>query len=398
MVTNTGNRETRLGLIPKDWDVSTVNDSFEIHNHLRKPISQKVRETISGPFPYYGPTGAQGSINEYRVEGEYALIGEDGDHFLKWRDQTMTLLVRGRFNVNNHAHLIRGKKNLTQWFYYYFAHRDLTPYLTRQGAGRFKLTKQALIDLPCVVPPVAEQEAIVTALTHVDELLSHLHHVIEKTIALKQAVMQQLLTGQQRLPGFGGKWENKTLAQISTINPQSLGADTSPSYCFKYISLEDVDRGVLRSHTNQNFESAPSRARRILRKKDVLVANVRPNLKSHLLFKEDKADWVCSTGFSIVRCDSSKAYPDYVFYHLFAGAISRQIDSLVTGSNYPAINSSDVRSLTMPCPTVKEQQAIAEILTSFDVEILALGQRLEKTKLLKQGMMQELLSGRIRLV
>src|SRR3990172_7053571 len=111
------------------------------------PISQTVREKMAGTFPYYGPTSIQGYINEYRVEGEYALIGEDGDHFLKWQDQPMTQLVAGRFNVNNHAHLIKGTKNLTAWFYYYFSRRDLTPYLTRQGAGRFKLTEGTLKEI-----------------------------------------------------------------------------------------------------------------------------------------------------------------------------------------------------------------------------------------------------------
>ena len=104
---------------------------------------------MSGSYPYYGPTCVQGWINEYRIEGEHALIGEDGDHFLKWHDQAMTLLVTGKFNVNNHAHIVRGTKNLTAWFYWFFANRDISSYLTRQGAGRYKLTKTTLLTLPC---------------------------------------------------------------------------------------------------------------------------------------------------------------------------------------------------------------------------------------------------------
>src|SRR6266568_6095985 len=134
-----GYKQTEMGVIPQQWQVRTIADSFDICNELRLPISQSIRERMTGPYPYYGPTSVQGWINEYRVEGEYALIGEDGDHFLKWRNQSMTLLVRGRFNVNNHAHLVKGTKNLTEWFYWFFANRDLTPYLTRQGAGRYKL-------------------------------------------------------------------------------------------------------------------------------------------------------------------------------------------------------------------------------------------------------------------
>ena len=129
-----GYKQTEVGVIPADWEVSTVGDSFDICNQLRLPISQSIRERMAGPYPYYGPTSVQGWINEYRVDGKYALIGEDGDHFLKWQHQPMTLLVEGKFNVNNHAHLVRGTKNCTDWFYWFFSNRDLTPYLTRQKA------------------------------------------------------------------------------------------------------------------------------------------------------------------------------------------------------------------------------------------------------------------------
>ncbi len=198
-----GYKLTDVGVIPEDWEVKPIAEGFEICNYLRFPISQKVRETMTGDYPYYGPTNIQSYINEYRVEGEYALIGEDGDHFLKWRDISMTLLVNGRFNVNNHAHLIKGSKNLTSWFYYFFAQKDLTLYLTRQGAGRYKLTKKALASIPCILPPLPEQEAIALVLSDADALITSLDKLIAKKRDLKQAAMQQLLTGKQRLEGFG---------------------------------------------------------------------------------------------------------------------------------------------------------------------------------------------------
>ena len=120
MAVKSGYKQTEVGVVPDDWEVSYVGDSFVVCNQLRLPLSQSVRERMSGSYPYYGPTSVQGWINEYRVEGKYALIGEDGDHFLKWRSQPMTLLAEGKFNVNNHAHLVKGTKNLTEWFYWYF--------------------------------------------------------------------------------------------------------------------------------------------------------------------------------------------------------------------------------------------------------------------------------------
>jgi type I restriction enzyme S subunit len=92
------------------------------------------------------------------------------------------------------------------------------------------------------------------------------------------------------------------------------------------------------------------------------------------------------------------AEPAYVYFHLFAHGIERQIEKLLSGSNYPAINSSDVKALQIPCPPVLEQRAIAEVLSDMDAEIAALEARRAKTRAIKRGMMQELLTGRIRLV
>jgi type I restriction enzyme S subunit len=185
---------------------------------------------------------------------------------------------------------------------------------------------------------------------------------------------------------------------VADVDPENLSSNTQPNYAFNYISLEDVDFGVLRSYSEQLFSTSPSRARRSLQKGDVLVSTVRPNLKSHLLFNIDATNWVCSTGFSVVRCRDGLTHPGYVFMLFFGHKIMRQIDALLTGSNYPAINGGDVRTLEIPVPEYKEQAAIAEVLSDMDAEIAALEARRDKTLALKQGMMQELLTGRIRLV
>ena len=90
--------------------------------------------------------------------------------------------------------------------------------------------------------------------------------------------------------------------------------------------------------------------------------------------------------------------PAYVFSHFFASYLNRQIDALLTGSNYPAINSGDVRALQIPVPEYAEQTAIATILSDMDAELSALEARRDKTRALKAAMMQELLTGRTRLV
>lgn len=250
----------------------------------------------------------------------------------------------------------------------------------------------------CVPAQKEDQSAIAAALGDVDALLSALDALIAKQRDLKTAAMQQLLTGKTRLPGFGGEWGVKRLGELASVDEDNLGATTSPDYAFKYVSLEDVDAGTLRGYSEQVFASSPSRARRKLRAGDVLVSTVRPNLKSHLLFDKNENDWICSTGFSVLRCIKGLAHPGFVFQHLFGNVINAQVNALLAGSNYPAINGGDVRRLEIETPRIEEQAAIAEVLGDMDAQLAALEQQREKTALLKQGMMQELLTGRTRLV
>lgn len=258
--------------------------------------------------------------------------------------------------------------------------------------------KQYAAFLLSVPPTIIEQGAIATALSDADGLIEALESLIAKKRAVKQGAMQELLSGRTRLPGFSGEWQDKVIGEVASIDPENLGAQTPHDYAFNYIALEDVNVGSLVGYSERVFQTAPSRARRKLHFDDILVATVRPNLKSHLLFRSEHGEWICSTGFSVVRCCPGKATPGFIFAHLFGEIIARQIDALISGSNYPAINSRDVAALRVPIPPVNEQIAIAAALSDMDDELAALETRLAKARAIKQGMMQELLTGRVRLV
>lgn len=136
----------------------------------------------------------------------------------------------------------------------------------------------------------------------------------------------------------------------------------------------------------------------MLTPQDVLVSTVRPSLQSHLLFGGGHGNWVCSTGFTVLRTRAGKGSPRFLFECMFSNEVTRQIEAVLTGSNYPAINSGDVKRLVVPAPSYDEQRAIGHVLANMDTELAALDQRREKTRALKQAMMQELLTGRTRLV
>lgn len=419
-----GYKQTEVGVIPDDWDVGCVGNAFEVCDQLRFPISQSVRERISGSYPYYGPTGVQGWINEFRVEGKYALIGEDGDHFLKWNRQSMTLLVRGQFNVNNHAHIIRGTKNLTEWFYWYFSNRDITPYLKRQGAGRYKLTKAVLLQLPCAVPPFPEQEAIAEALSDADALIAALEQLIAKKRRLKQGAMQALLTGQQRLPGFEVKpgykqtevglipvdWESSSLSSIIS----SLDAGVS-------VNSVELDRdnfaheeSILKTSCVAGGFFFPGERKKII-PIDRYRAKLNPRKDSIIISRMNTPSLVGESGY-IAQDYPYLFLPDrlwltrhegrkptnirWLAYILSFSCYSRMIKESATGTSESMknISKSSLLSVLIPFPTKAEQEAIATILSDMDTEIATLEAKLGKARQIKQGMMQELLTGKIRLM
>jgi type I restriction enzyme S subunit len=196
-----------LGDVPEHWRVSSVRRACQVDNTLRYPIDMQTRTDIAGDFPYYGPTGILSWINEYRVDGEYFLIGEDGDHFLKFDRQPMTIHVTGRFNVNNHAHLVRGVGDCsTRWACLFFSHKDLLPWLIKQGVGRYKLRKETLVTIPILVPPPTEQDQVLDYVEQVNAKSKFLIQEAERAIELLQerrtALISAAVTGKIDVRGL----------------------------------------------------------------------------------------------------------------------------------------------------------------------------------------------------
>lgn len=361
---------------------------------------------MSGPYPYYGPTGPQDWINEFRLEGEYALIGEDGDHFLKWKSQPMTLLVRGRFNVNNHAHVVKAiAENHTDWFRWFFASRDITQYLTRQGASRYKLTKGTLARLPCALPSPTEQRAISTALTDADALIESLEQLLTKKRQIKQGAMQELLTGKRRLPGFSQAW---TLMHLGEIG-RTYGGLTGKSKAdfgrgdARYVTFMNVMANVRTSaYALESVQIASSESQNMVQPGDLLF-----NGSSETPEEVALCSWVESCEKNVFLnsfCFGFRPFVQdrisglFMAYFFRARPGRNAVSSLAQGATRYNIAKTALLQASLKLPSFEEQKAIAETLSSMDEELAALESRLTKARALKQAMAQALLTGRIRLV
>ncbi|MBA3687606.1 MAG: restriction endonuclease subunit S [Chloroflexi bacterium] len=318
--------------------------------------------------------------------GNVALISDDRRYILSQR----TVMLR-----------VDASAAVPEYIYFALQGERFQRLLAENASGSTAtgIQRRRLEQLRVLVPDhTADQRRIAYALSDAQGWIGALGDIIRKKVALREATAQQLLTGRRRLPGYAEPWESLPIQQLADVDPENLGSGTPPDFNFRYISLEDVDRGRLVGHSKQAFTSAPSRARRRVRPNDVLVGTVRPNLKSHLLFTEDGGGpWICSTGFAVIRGRPGGADPRFIFYQMMGDDIARQIDALLSGSNYPAINSGDVRRLLVAVPPLDEQRAIAGVLAEMDADVFALRQRAGKALLIRKGMADQLLSGKTRL-
>lgn len=199
------------------------------------------------------------------------------------------------------------------------------------------------------------------------------------------------MSRQEKLPT---DWDRVKLRKLVAIDKESLGAKTPPDYEFLYASLSDVNSGVInRDLPLIKFSDAPSRARRKVKKGDVLFSTVRPNLEGYARINGQVNNLIASTGFAVLS-PKKITDTDFIYQYLYSYDIKRQIYALVVGSNYPAVNSSDVANLKFSIPkSTSERQAIATLLSTWDEAI----EKTEQLIVKKQKFYEAQLSKRLSL-
>lgn len=191
-------------------------------------------------------------------------------------------------------------------------------------------------------------------------------------------------------------WEVKKLIEIADFNPESLSEKTLPNYEFEYIDISSIENtGIISKKLKITFSDAPSRARRIVKKDDIILSTVRPYLKAFALIKEDKKNLICSTGYAVLRT-STNISNIFVYQSTLSELFMNQVNVSLVGSNYPAINNDDLKKIKMPIPSLQEQKKIASILSTWDNAIEKTEKLIETKTKLKKALMQQLLTGKKR--
>ena len=380
--------------------------------------------------------GWQGlTTGEYKDSGEYYLVtGTDfGNGFVNWdtchfvdkwrfdQDKNIQLkvndvlitkdgtigkagyidIIKLPTTLNSGVFVIRTNSDKLdqKYLYYIFTSEIFDEFLNRLTAGSTinHLYQKDFIHFTFKAPKLEEQKAIAKALSDTDKLISSLEKLISKKEAIKQGTMQQLLTGKKRLSGFSGEWEEKKLGDISSI---SRGASPRPIEDPKWfdnnsdigwVRISDISKTTkfLNQTVQKLSQEGVSHSRFV--KKENLIMSICATLGKPILTKLDTCIHDGFVVFNNLQIDK-----EFLYYFLFF--IEKDWSKSGQTGSQMNLNTELINSTTILLPpTIKEQQAIVEILSDMDNEIETLKQKLSKTKAIKDGIMSELLTGKTRL-
>jgi type I restriction enzyme S subunit len=247
----------------------------------------------------------------------------------------------------------------------------------RGNANQASITLKDLLDYAIPLPPTkAEQEAIAEALTDADALIESLEQLLAKKRLLKQGAMQELLTGKKRLPGFSDPW---AVNSFGAIAPLQRGFDLPNPQLRPGPYPVVYSNGVVTHHSMYQVRGPG-------------VVTGRSGTIGNVTYVEENF-WPHNTSLWVTSFKGND--PKFIFF-LYSMA---NLERFATGSGVPTLNRNDVHAFRVAIPTTfAEQAAIANVLSDMDAEIGTLEAKLTKARHLKQAMMQELLTGRIRLV
>lgn len=274
-------------------------------------------------------------------------------------------------------------------------HNQLLPLMT--GTKVTSVSRAGFASTYVAIPPKSEQEKIAEALSDVDGLLAAMTKLIEKKHAIKQGAMQQLLTGKKRLAGFTGKWVEKRLGDVGEFVGGGTPSTTISSYWggdIDWYTPAEIGYAKYVNSSNRRItnEGLRNSAARVLPAGAILLTT-RASIGLRAILKHEAAT---NQGFQSLIVNEES---DSEFMYYFLSTVAEEMESRASGSTFLEISSSKLKEIPIVVPqTVAEQQTIASVLSDMDAEIAALEAKRAKYESIKQGMMQELLTGKTRLM
>ena len=387
MVVREGYKQTEIGVIPEDWDVNSIEEVCTISTG-DKNTQDRVE---NGKYPFFVRSQTIERINSYTYDEEAVLTAGDGVGTGK-----VFHYINGKFDIHQRVYVMTDFNLIDGYFFYHYFSNNFYERISQMTAKSSvdSVRREMIANMRMPVPPKDEQKAIAKALSDVDALMASLEQLISKKQLIKQCAMQELLTGKRRLPGFEVKRGYKQ-TEIGGI-PEDWEVSKIDNVCM--ISTGDkntqdrVENGrypfFVRSQTIERINSYTYDEEAVLTAGDGVGTG---KIFHYINGKFDIHQRVyVMNGFHSID--------GYFFYLYFSNNFYERIAQMTAKSSVDSVRREMIANMLIPIPAEEEQKAIATILSDMDTELEALETKLEKTKQLKEGMMHELLTGRIRLI
>lgn len=384
--------ESEAGLIPADWKAAYVEDIATISTGGRN-TQDRVK---GGVYPFYVRSQNVERINTYSFEKEAVLTAGDGVGTGK-----IFHYIDGKFDVHQRVYVMSDFAERVSGYFFYlvFSSRFYDRIMQMTAKSSVDSVRREMIARMAIpLPPRREQDAIVEALQQAEGLIVALEQLIEKKRLIKQGVIQELLSGRRRLPGFSGEWATSSLGDACHTIVD--GTHYTPEYVengVPFYSVENITSGDFLNCRYISTEAHRELSRRCKPEKgDILLTRIGSIGNAKLIDWDVDASIYVSLALLKCRDPVSPQYlSEYMGWHKFRRDIE---DRSLLNASPKKINMGDIAGVPISLPPRAEQEAIAQILKEMTQQNDALEARLEKARQIKQGMMQELLTGRVRLV
>lgn len=405
-----GYKQTEVGVVPKDWNVTRLGEIAVIQRGASpRPIDSPIWFNENSDVGWVRISDVTRSgiyLNETTQKLSEAGIRNSRpvapNSLIMSICATVGRPIITLFPTCIHDGFVVFDKTTTNQLLLYYILQSIEPDWSKHGqtGSQMNLNTGLIRGTQVPLPPTkVEQEAIAEALSDADALIASLEQLIAKKRCIKQGAMQELLTGKRRLPGFSGDWVEKTLGDVSTFFkgrglPKSSLTPSGADRCIHYGELftqygHTIEEVI--SRTDATADSFLSSANDVL----MPTSDVTPSgLAKASCILEDGI--VLGGDILVIRTEMGLV--NGTFLSCLIRLEEQQVLQLVTGSTVYHLYASDMKNFMLRLPSYDEQTAIATILSDIDAETAALETKLAKARQVKQGMMQELLTGRIRLV
>jgi type I restriction enzyme S subunit len=405
MQVKTGYQQTDIGCIPVDWKVAKVR-SFARITTGAKNTQDRIAD---GAYPFFVRSQIVERINSYSFDGEAILTAGDGVGTGK-----VFHYINGRFDLHQRVYKISDFKEHVDGYYFYlfFSRSFLARVMSMTAKSSVDSVRMEMIaDMLTPVPPKPEQTAIATVLSDTDAIIQNLEKLIAKKRAIKQGAMQELLTGKRRLPGFEGNGGfQKTevgkvpadwaVVRMGDVGQTFIGLTYSPNCVAEHgvlvLRSSNVQNGKL-AYEDNVFVQMDLPPRVMVQEGDILICvrnGSRQLIGKCALIDKSAGGAAFGAFMSLYRSNHSP----FIFRQFQSAIIQRQINETLGATINQITNKDMARFLVCLPKNPAEGNAIVEVLSDMDSELSALESKLSKYRTIKQGMMQELLTGKTRLV